>query len=288
MSIDVADATADYRTADYPTIVIRPRNGFGGIRIRELWESRFLLLRLARRDLTLRYRQTALGITWVILQPLLAAGVLSFVFGRVAKLSGEGVPYFALTMSGYVGWSCFSTIVAKASTSILANAGMISKVFFPRLLLPLSAVVSTLVDVAVAVALLLGVLVFTGVGISLHILFILPMLLGFSILAFGIGAAMSALAVPYRDINYVLPVMLQLLLYGSPIAYGLSNVPESIRRFIDFNPLVGLLEGMRWASLPDRVFPTSALVRSGIGIAVILTVGLLIFERVEREFADVI
>lgn len=273
---------------DYPSIVIRPRVGFGGIRVRELWDSRFLLVRLARRDLTLRYRQTALGVTWVVLQPLLAAGVLSFVFGRVAKLSGEGVPYFALTMSGYVGWSCFSTIVSKASSSILANAGMISKVFFPRLLLPLSTVVSTLVDVAVAVGLLLGVLLVTGVGISIKILFIVPMLVGFSILAFGVGAAMSALAVPYRDINYVLPVVLQLLLYGSPIAYGLSNVPPSVRRFIDFNPLVGLLEGMRWASLPGREFPVSALVHSIIGGAVILVVGLLIFERVERDFADVI
>ena len=273
---------------DYPSIVIRPRVGFGGIRVRELWDSRFLLIRLARRDLTLRYRQTALGVTWVVLQPLLAAGVLSFVFGRVAKLSGEGVPYFALTMSGYVGWSCFSTIVSKAASSILANAGMISKVFFPRLLLPLSTVVSTLVDVAVAVGLLLGVLLVTGVGISIKILFIVPMLIGFSILAFGVGAAMSALAVPYRDINYVLPVVLQLLLYGSPIAYGLSNVPPSVRRFIYFNPLVGLLEGMRWASLPGRQFPVSALVRSIIGGAVILIVGLLIFERVERDFADVI
>lgn len=274
--------------ADYPIIVIRPRVGFGGVHPRELWEARFLLLRLARRDLTLRYRQTALGVTWVILQPLLAAGVLSFVFGRVAKLSGEGVPYFALTMSGYVGWSCFSTIVSKASGSILANAGMISKVFFPRLLLPLSTVVSTLVDVAVAVVLLLGVLLMTGVGISVKIFFIIPMLVGFAFIAFGIGAAMSALAVPYRDINYVLPVMLQLLLYGSPIAYGLSNVPSSVRRFIDFNPLVGLLEGMRWASLPGRDFPTSALVRSVVGGLVIVLIGLLVFERVERDFADVI
>ena len=275
-------------TTDFPTILIRPRTGFGGIRAREVWDSRFLLLRLARRDLTLRYRQTALGVTWVILQPLLAAGVLNFVFTKVAKLDTEGVPGFALIMSGYVGWSCFSTVVSKASSSILSNAGMISKVFFPRLLLPLSTVLSTLVDVGVGVALLLGTLLVTGVGISFKIFFIIPMLLCFALLAFGIGAAMSALAVPYRDINYVLPVMLQLLLYGSPVAYALSNIPKSVGRFIDFNPLVGLLEGMRWASLPHRAFPTSSLVRSAIiGIPVVI-VGLLIFERVERDFADVI
>ena len=271
-----------------PTITIRPRTGIGGPRFRELWESRFLLVRLARRDLTLRYRQTALGVTWVVLQPLMAAAILAFVFGKVAKLPSEGVPYFALTMAGYVGWSCFSTIISKASGSILANAGMISKVFFPRLLLPLSTVLSTMVDVSVAVILLLGTLIISGVGLSLKILFIVPILLGFAILALGIGAATAALAVPYRDINYVLPVVLQLLLYASPVAYGLSNVPDSVMRFMNFNPLVGLLEGMRWACLPGRGFPTDSMIRSGIGGAVILLIGLVIFERVERDFADVI
>jgi lipopolysaccharide transport system permease protein len=275
-------------TATAPLIAIRPRVGFGGIRVRELWDSRFLLIRLARRDLTLRYRQTALGVTWVILQPLLAAGVLSFVFGKVAKLSNEGVSYYALTMAGYVGWSCFSTIITKASTSILNNSGMISKVFFPRLLLPLSTVLSTYVDVAVGIVLLIGVLIATGVGLTVKLLFIFPLLLLFSILALGIGAAMAALAVPYRDINYVLPVVLQLLLYGSPVAYGLSSVPDSVRSFLQINPLVGLLEGMRWATLPGRAFPTSALGTSLIGSFVILVIGLLIFERVERDFADVI
>jgi lipopolysaccharide transport system permease protein len=279
-------------TTDFPTIVIRARTGFGGIRVRELWESRFLLLRLARRDLTLRYRQTALGVTWVILQPLLAAGVLSFVFGRVAKMTVPGVPYFAFTMSGYVGWSCFSTVISKASTSILSNAGMISKVFFPRLLLPMSTVVSTLADVLVGVALLFGTLIMTGVGISFKILFIVPLLLGFATLAFGIGSALSALAVPYRDINYVLPVALQLLLYGSPIAWVLTELSASQRRLMEFNPLVGLLEGMRWATGTQgegaNSFPTSALLHSVVIGAVIVIIGLLIFERVERDFADVI
>jgi lipopolysaccharide transport system permease protein len=271
-----------------PVISIRPRVGFGGIRVREIWESRFLLVRLARRDLTLRYRQTALGVTWVILQPLLAAGVLSFVFGKVAKLSDEGVSYYALTMAGYVGWSCFSTIITKCSTSILQNSGMISKVFFPRLLLPLSTVLSTYVDVAVGVVLLLAVLLATGVGISLKIFFIIPMLFMFSVMALGIGSAMAALAVPYRDINYVLPVVLQLLLYGSPVAYGLSSIPGSVRGLLQLNPLVGMLEGMRWATLPNHAFPTGALLTSAAGCVIVLTIGLLIFERVERDFADVI
>ena len=275
-------------TPDAPTIVIRPRVGFGGIRFRELWNGRFLLLRLARRDLTLRYRQTALGVTWVILQPLLAAGVLAFVFGRVAKLSNEGVSYFALTMAGYVGWSCFATIVTKASGSILSNAGMISKVFFPRLLLPISTVLSTYVDVAVSIGLLVTVLLLTGVGIGVKFLFIFPLIVLFSLIALGIGTAMAALAVPYRDINYVLPVALQLMLYGSPVAYSLVSVPSSVRSIMQVNPLVGLLEGMRWATLPGRVFPGRALGTSLIGAVVVVIIGLLIFERVERDFADVI
>ena len=275
-------------TPDAPTIVIRPRVGFGGIRFRELWNGRFLLLRLARRDLTLRYRQTALGVTWVILQPLLAAGVLAFVFGKVAKLSNEGVSYFALTMAGYVGWSCFATIVTKASGSILSNAGMISKVFFPRLLLPISTVLSTYVDVVVSIGLLVTVLLLTGVGIGVKFLFIFPLIVMFSLIALGIGTAMAALAVPYRDINYVLPVALQLMLYGSPVAYSLVSVPSSVRSIMQVNPLVGLLEGMRWATLPGRVFPGRALGTSLIGAAVVVIIGLLIFERVERDFADVI
>ncbi len=275
-------------SVETPVITIVPRSGFGGFRLPEIWESRFLLARLAKRDLTLRYRQTALGVVWVVLQPLMAAGVLSFVFGKVAKLPDEGVPYYALTMSGYVGWSCFSTIISKASGSILANAGMISKVFFPRLLLPLSTVLSTMVDVSVAVVLLLGTLVISGVGLSAKLIFLIPFLIGFALLALGIGAATAALAVPYRDINYVLPVVLQLLLYASPVAYGLSNVPSSVMGYMNFNPLVGLLEGMRWCCLPGRDFPTASIVRSVIGGTIILIVGLIIFERVERDFADVI
>ena len=273
---------------DTPIIVIRPRVGFGGIRFRELWNGRFLLLRLARRDLTLRYRQTALGVTWVILQPLLAAGVLAFVFGKVAKLSNEGVSYFALTMAGYVGWSCFATVVTKASGSILSNTGMISKVFFPRLLLPISTVLSTYVDVAVSIGLLVTVLLLTGVGIGVKFLFIFPLILLFSLIALGIGTAMAALAVPYRDINYVLPVALQLMLYGSPVAYSLVSVPGSVRSIMQVNPLVGLLEGMRWATLPGRVFPARALGTSLIGAVIVMILGLLIFERVERDFTDVI
>ena len=272
-----------------PTIVIRPRVGFGGIRFRELWDGRFLLLRLARRDLTLRYRQTALGVTWVVLQPLMAAGILSFVFGRVANLSeGDSTNYFAKTLAAYVGWSCFSTIITKASGSILANAGMISKVFFPRLLLPTSTVLSTYVDVSVAIVLLVGVLIATGIGIGVKFLLIFPLLLLFSLLGLGIGVAMAALAVPYRDINYVLPVMLQLLMYGSPVAYDFSKLSSSSQRLLELNPLVGLLDTMRWALLPNQQFPGRALVFSLIGTAVILLIGLLVFERVERDFADVI
>ena len=272
-----------------PVIVIRPRDGFGGIRFRELWDGRFLLLRLARRDLTLRYRQTALGVTWVVLQPLLAAGVLSFVFGRVANLSaGDNVNYFAKTLAAYVGWSCFATIISKASASILANAGMISKVFFPRLLLPISTVLSTFVDVSVSIGLLVGVLLATGVGISVKFLLIFPLLLMFSLLGLGIGVAMAALAVPYRDINYVLPVMLQLLLYGSPVAYDFSKLSGSTQRLLELNPLVGLLDTMRWALLPNQEFNGRALAFSAIGTVVVVALGLLIFERVERDFADVI
>lgn len=274
--------------SDLPVIAIRARSGFSGLRFEGVWTSRFLLGRLARRDITLRYRQTALGVTWVILQPLLAAGVLSFVFGSVAKLPADGTSYYALTLSGYVGWSFFATIVTKGSMSIIANAGMISKVFFPRLLLPLSTVLSGVVDLLVGIGLLLITLVVTGTGLSISILAVIPILAGLAVVGFAIAAATSALSVPYRDVNYVLPVLLQLMLYASPVAYGLQNVPESFRRWMAFNPLVGFLEGMRWACLPGREFPLFELARSSAVALVLLAIGLIVFERIERDFADVI
>jgi lipopolysaccharide transport system permease protein len=256
---------------------------------RELWAYRTLLARFAARDVTLRYRQTALGITWVILQPLLGAGVLSFVFGTVANLDGpSGIPYFVFSLTGMVSWTAFSQVTIRSSTSLVGNAQLVSKVFFPRLLLPLSTVMSTLVDVGVSLVLLAVLIgaygVVPGVAVVLLPLWILLLIAA----ALGVGMAAGALMVRYRDVQYLLPVAVQFLLYASPVAYSLAAVPASARTVLTLNPLTGLLEGVRWSVL-DTARPSVGLVAYSVSTSMLsLLAGLLLFSRMERRFADVI
>jgi lipopolysaccharide transport system permease protein len=255
----------------------------------ELWEFRSLLARFAARDLTLRYRQTALGAIWVVLQPLLGAGILSFVFGNVAGLPGPaGIPYFVFTLVGMVGWTAFSLVATRSSGSLVANAPLVQKAFFPRLLLPLSTVLSTMVDVAVSLGLLAVVLVLENVAPGAR-LATLPLWLGlFFVIGLGLGLSSTALMVKYRDIQYVLPLIVQLLLFVSPVAYQLSAVPAGSRFLYDLNPLAGMLEGLRWSVLGTQR-PSAALAAYSITVSIaLLAIGLLIFHRMERGFADVI
>jgi lipopolysaccharide transport system permease protein len=272
-----------------PTLVIRPRVAWLPANPRELWEFRELLVRFAARDVTLRYRQTALGVIWVILVPLLGAGILSFVFGGVADLPApDGLPYFVFSLAGMVAWTAFSQVANRSAGSLLANAGLVQKVFFPRLLLPFSTVLSTLVDVGVSLV-LLGVLL-AGYGlrpgweiVTFPLWFLLVIAFGL-----GIGLTASALMVRYRDVQYILPVGIQFLLFASPVAYTLASVPDDARRVFELNPLTGLLEGMRWA-LIDTARPTPFLMAyASVSAVAALAAGLMVFSRMERQFADVI
>lgn len=271
-----------------PDLIIRPPSRWAPIRVRELWEFRDLLVRFAARDITLRYRQTALGVIWVVLQPLLAAGVFTFVFGTVADLPSEGVPYFAFSYAGMLGWNLFNGTVTKFSSSLVGNAGLVSKIFFPRLVLPLSTLGSTLLDFGVALSMMVVVLVVAGVtpGPALALLplwMLLTLLIGS-----GIGLLSAALMVSYRDVGYVLPVAMQMLLYATPIAYSLSRVPESALVWVNLNPLTGVMVGFRWSLLGTSepglwVSAWCAAVAVGLFI-----VGATVFSRMERRFADVI
>ena len=273
---------------NHPTVQIRPENKLKILDFGEIWEFRFLLLRLARRDLVLRYRQTVLGVLWVVLQPLLASGVLAFVFGTIANLPSEGVPYYVLSYAGFLGWSAFSAVLAKSTGVLLSNSSLVSKVYFPRILLPRSTIGSTLVDVAVASIVMVVMLVTAGIEIGPRILLVPLLLIGFLVTAAGIGCAAAALAVPYRDIAVVIPVLTQLLLYGSPVAYSLSAVPGIGRQIMRFNPLTGFLEAMRWSLLPGRSLDLRLLLLSCLVASVTLLCGLLVFNKFERNFADVI
>jgi lipopolysaccharide transport system permease protein len=271
-----------------PRLVIRPRRGLAALQIRELWEFRDLLRTFVVRDLKLRYRQTVLGVAWVVLQPLLGAAIFAVVFGRVARLPSGKVPYFLFAYAGLLAWNLFQSVLSRASVSLVGSGQLISKVYFPRLILPLSAVGSALVDFAVALTLMVIFLPLHGV-VSGPALFTLPgWILLVLLLTLGLGCGAAALAVSYRDVVHVLPTLTQLLLYASPVAYAVAVVPESLRPLYFLNPLATLLEGFRWSLVGGPPPSAGYVAYAAVCCCVVFAAGILGFTTMERKFADVI
>lgn len=265
-------------------LVLKATSGWSALQLLEVWQFRDLLFTLAGRDLKLRYKQTALGAIWVVLQPLAAAGILNFVFGTVAKMNTS----FAATLAGTTAWSLFASTLGKTSGCLVGNSHLISKVFFPRLILPLSSIPSTLVDFLAGMIMLGALLAFTGSVPTLAIL-LLPMWIALLLmLSLGIGMFTASLMVTYRDVGYVLPVVTQLLMFGSPVAYPANEVPAKWQLFYQLNPVTPLLQGFRWSLVheapPDWRFVAMAAVLS----ILVMVLGAFSFKRMERRFADVI
>jgi lipopolysaccharide transport system permease protein len=269
-------------------MVIRSGSTQASLDFKQIWLYRDLLFALSGREIKLRYRQTALGAIWVLLQPLLGAGILSFVFNRVAKLPTDGVPPFVFTYAGMLIWNLFSSIVSKGSSVLVSNSGLISKVYFPRLCLPLATVLPILIDLGIALVVMAVLMLAYGVSVSASILLWPLFALITVVMALGIGLMTSSLMVTYRDVQYIVPVVLNLLLFGSPIGYAASNVPQSARVFYNLNPLVSLLEGGRYALLGVGHFSVWSLMYSLAFAAGIFAIGLTCFRNMERKFADVI
>lgn len=256
--------------------------------LRDLLHHADLIRVMAGRDIKLRYRQTAMGAIWVVLQPVLSAAVLSFVFGRVARLPTDGEPVFLFAYVGMLAWNTFSQTVGRTTGSLLANAALVSKVFFPKLILPMAAVASVLVDFAVSLVVLVVLLAVDGETPRLAILLTPVWLALIIMLGLGVGTLFAAMSVRYRDLAQISPVLLQLLLYASPVAYAVSAVPERYRTLYDLNPLVSLLEAFRW-SLSGSPFPAASRFLPACLLAVALAlVGMFTLEKKERGFADVI
>jgi lipopolysaccharide transport system permease protein len=267
---------------------IRPARGWVPVDWASLWEFRELLWALAARDVKLRYRQTVLGAIWVVLQPLLGAGVFAFVFGTVAKLDSGETPYFLFSYSGLLLWNAFSGGVLRASGAMLQNVGLVSKIFVPRMLLPVSTILSVLLDFAVAFAVLVGLLSLRGVGFGLPVL-TAPLWLGAAmLLALGFGLFFGALVVRFRDVSHILPVAIQFGLYASPVAYATSAVPEAVRPIFLLNPMAPLLDGFRWAVCGGAPPAAWAAGYAAACALLVFAAGAIYFARVEREFADVI
>lgn len=256
--------------------------------VRDLLHHRDLLWVLAVRDLKLRYRQTALGASWVVLQPLLAAGILSFIFGNVADLPTQGIPTFIFTFAGMLAWGSFSATFLRATTSLVGSAALVSKIFFPRLVLPFSTVFSILVDFCVTLGVMFILLFTNDLPPDARIL-LLPVWLTFLLMiAEGAGSFLATFAVRYRDIPQITPVLIQLGLYASPVAYAVVAIPDRYLTLYYLNPIVALLEAFRW-SLLGTAFPSTGHLAYSVAVALtVLVVGMVTLERRERTFADVI
>lgn len=269
--------------------VIEPASGMALPSVRELWERRDLLYFLARRQVSVRYKQSAIGVFWAVLQPLLLAVVFSVFFGHLAKVPSErGVPYPAFAVSGMVLWLFFASALSNASESTVANDQLISKVYFPRIIIPLAAVAPALIDFCVAFVVVIITIVIYGITPPAQVVLVPVLALAALATATGVGLWLSALNVRYRDVHHAIPFLILVGLFVSPITYPFHLVPAGVRPIYALNPLVGLLEAYRWMLFPSAPWP-GAIILTPIATSVLLVLtGSLYFQRVERTFADVI
>jgi lipopolysaccharide transport system permease protein len=266
---------------------IEPASGLRSIQLRELWAYRELLYFLVWRDIKVRYKQTALGAAWAVLQPLLTMGVFAIFLGRLAHVPSDGLPYPLFSFCGLVPWTFFATAVTSGAASVVGSQQLVSKVYFPRLLVPLAATMTPLVDFAIALATLGLMLAWYHVTPAAAIVW-LPVLTLFAVVtAFAVSLWLSALMVAYRDVRYVVPFFIQFWMFATPIAYPASLVPERWRALYGLNPMTGVVEGFRWA-LVGGAAPGPVLFASVVAVALLLASGLLFFRRLEGTFADVI
>jgi lipopolysaccharide transport system permease protein len=269
-------------------IVIAPSSGWRSIDLREVWEYRELLFILVGRDIKVRYRQTLLGVLWVVAQPLMTALIFTVLFNRVAKIdAGGGIPYSLFVMVALVPWSFFSAGVSASGNSLIGSSHLISKVYFPRVIVPAASVLSGFVDMAVTLALVIVMSLVYRAGVPPQIVFLPVAILICALFAFGIGLWLSALNVEYRDIRVVIPFLLQLWMYATPVVYPLRVIPEKYRWVALINPLTGIVETFRAAMLGGAI-PWMQLGNSVVVMAVVLVSGAFYFRRMERLFADVL
>lgn len=271
-----------------PTIVIEPRKSLLHLDLKAIWEYRELLYFLVWRDLKVRYRQTIIGIGWVVLQPLLTMLLFTAIFGRFAKIPSDGLPYPIFAYSALLPWNLFASSLTRGSNSIVANAQVISKIYFPRLLLPLSGILSPLVDFAISLVILVVMIIWFDTLPTLGIL-ALPLFLLLAILtALAVGLWLSALNVRYRDVGHAVPFVIQLWMFASPVAYPVSLVPEKWRLLYSLNPMAGVIEGFRWALLGKDSPDFGVITVSAVMVLALLLPGLVYFKYTERTFADVV
>jgi homopolymeric O-antigen transport system permease protein len=288
MSQTAASTISSAPPAPLPVTLIRPTRGWAALRLGELWEYRELLYFLTWRDVKVRYKQTALGAAWAILQPLLTMLVFTLVFARLAKMPSDGIPYPLFAFTALLPWQLFSYSLNQASNSLVASQQLIKKVYFPRLVIPISAVLGGLFDFALAFVVLVAMMVYYGVAPT-RAIWALPLFVLLAVAtALAIGLWMSTLNVQFRDVRYTIPFLTQFWLFATPIAYPASLVPARWRPLVGLNPMAGVVEGFRWALLGSAQTLGAMVWVSAAVVAVLLVTGLVYFRRMERSFADVV
>jgi lipopolysaccharide transport system permease protein len=278
----------DHAGASLPTLRIEPSRGWVSLQLRDVWEYRELLYFLVWRDIKVRYKQTALGAAWAIIQPFFTMVVFSLFFGRLAKVPSDGIPYPIFSFAALVPWTFFANGLSQASNSLVGSSNLITKVYFPRLVIPLSTVASGIIDFALSFLVLLAMMGYYRVTPGRNIVWLPLFLLLALVTSLGVGLWLSALNVEYRDVRYVVPFITQFWMFATPIAYPSSLLSEPWRTLYGLNPMVGVVEGFRWALLGTNTRPGPAIAVSSAAALVILVGGALYFKRMERNFADII
>jgi len=267
---------------------IQPSKGWVSLKLKELWEYRELLYFLVWRDVKVRYKQTALGVLWAIIQPVMTMVVFSLFFGKLGKMASDGIPYPIFSFAALVPWTFFSNGLTQASNSLVGSANLIKKVYFPRLTIPIATVLAGVVDFVLAFAVLLVMMLWYGITPTINVLWLPLFLLLALVASLGVSLWLSALNVEYRDVRYVVPFLTQFWLFATPIAYSSHLLPEPWRTLYGLNPMVGVVEGFRWALLGTGTAPGPIVAVSALAALLLMTSGAFYFRRMEKTFADIV
>jgi lipopolysaccharide transport system permease protein len=275
-------------TPTAPHIRIQASQGWVSLKLRELWEYRELLYFLTWRDIKVRYKQTALGAAWAIIQPFFTMVVFSLFFGRLAKIPSDGIPYPIFSYAALVPWTFFANGLSQSANSLVGNANLIKKIYFPRLAVPIATILSGVIDFALAFVVLLAMMLYYGILPTVNVIWLPLLLLLALVTSLGVGLWLSALNVQFRDVRYVVPFLTQVWMFATPIAYPSSLLAEPWRTLYAINPMVGVVEGFRWALLGSNEAPGPIILASALAALALLVSGALYFRRMEKTFADVV
>ena len=270
------------------TIIIRPSHGWRGINFVEIWRYRELLFFLTWRDIKVLYKQTVLGVAWAVIQPLFTMVIFTVFFGKLAKMPSDGIPYPVFSFAALVPWTFFANGLTKSSQSLVNDSNLIKKVYFPRLIIPMAAVLSSLVDFLIAFIVLVGMALVYGIKLTAALFWLPAFILLALCTSIGVGLWLTAMHVQFRDIRYAVPFLIQAWMFATPIAYPSSLLPEPWKTFYGINPMAGVVEGFRWSLLGVNSAPGPIIYVSSAISLLLLISGAFYFRRMEKNFADVV